>query len=197
VDKKPGEKTPSREDKEPISEKPTKPKIPPDLIDKEPIDVGFGISIHIIRYLDYLRQKIYNYISENNEHYSLFCYRKVLPKAKKEFDPIDHLSNIMGASVGGSREAVDRGWLPFTRQIGQTGKTVSPRCLLTLGISGAIQFLKGIEDAQFIIAVNTDKDAPIFSVADLKILGDLHEIVMALNRHIEQLRSSQLEHQPK
>jgi len=90
------------------------------------------------------------------------------------------LAERLGASVGGSREAVDRGWLPFTQQIGQTGRTIAPRCLVALGISGATQFLSGVKDAESVVAVNHDLKAPIFNYADLKVLGDLHQVVDAL-----------------
>jgi electron transfer flavoprotein alpha subunit len=101
------------------------------------------------------------------------------------FQRIDRLSQLTGAAVAGSREAVNRGWVSSTQQIGQTGKDVAPRLLIALGISGAIQFLKGMEDAQSVIAVNTDKNAPIFNIADLKIVGDLHEVLCALIQALE------------
>jgi len=112
---------------------------------------------------------------------------------QKQFELIHELSDVLEASVGGSREAIDRKWLHFNRQIGQTGKTVSPMCLITVGISGAIQFLKGIEDAKYVLAINNDKRASIFNYADLKILGDLHEIVPVLIKYIEQLDNSNVE----
>ena len=116
---------------------------------------------------------------------------------KESFESLYQLADLMAAVVGGSREAVDRGWIPYPRQIGQTGKTVSPRCLIALGISGAIQFIKGMEDSESVIAVNTDKKAPIFNVADMKILGDLQEIVPALIKYIKQLQSNQVENHSK
>jgi len=113
---------------------------------------------------------------------------------REGFQLIDRLSQLAGGGVAGSREAVDRGWVPYERQIGQTGKNVSPRCLIALGISGAIQFLKGMEDSQSVIAVNTDKNAPIFNIADLKIVGDLHEILPALIRAFERALVPQVKH---
>jgi electron transfer flavoprotein alpha subunit len=105
---------------------------------------------------------------------------------RQEFQRIDRLAQLTGAGVGGSREAVSRGWVSSEQQIGQTGKDVAPRLLIALGISGAIQFLKGMEDAQSVVAVNTDKNAPIFNLADLKIVGDLHEVISALIHTLEQ-----------
>ena len=113
---------------------------------------------------------------------------------REEFRRIDRLSQLTGAGVAGSREAVNRGWIPYERQIGQTGKTVSPRLLIALGISGAIQFLKGMEDAQSVVAVNTDRNAPIFNIADLKIVGDLHEILSALIQALESTLVPQVKH---
>jgi electron transfer flavoprotein alpha subunit len=110
------------------------------------------------------------------------------------FRLIDKLSQLLGAGVAGSREAVDRGWVSYERQIGQTGKNVSPRCLIALGISGAIQFLKGMEDAQSVVAINTDKNAPIFNIADLKIVGDLHEILPVLIQALERALVPKLRH---
>jgi electron transfer flavoprotein alpha subunit len=113
---------------------------------------------------------------------------------REGFRLIDRLSQLTDAGVAGSREAVDRGWVSYERQIGQTGKNVSPRCLIALGISGAIQFLKGMEDAQRVVAINTDKNAPIFNIADLKIVGDLHEILPVLILALERTSVSEVKH---
>jgi electron transfer flavoprotein alpha subunit len=113
---------------------------------------------------------------------------------REGFQRIDRLSQLTGAGVAGSREAVSRGWVSNEQQIGQTGKDVAPRLLIALGISGAIQFLKGMEDAQSVIAVNTDKNAPIFNIADLKIVADLHEVISALIQALERIIISQEKH---
>jgi electron transfer flavoprotein alpha subunit len=114
---------------------------------------------------------------------------------RQAFQRIDRLAQLTGAAgVGGSREAVLRGWVSNEQQIGQTGKEVAPRLLIALGISGAIQFLKGMEDAQSVIAVNTDKNAPIFNIADLKIVGDLHEVLSALIHTLERTVVAQENH---
>jgi len=109
------------------------------------------------------------------------------------FARLQRLAELLGASLGGSREAVDRGWLPHSGQIGQTGKTVTPRCLIALGISGAIQFLKGMDESQFVVAVNTDPKAPIFNAADLKVAADLEQVVPALIDRLAERASTEAE----
>lgn len=90
---------------------------------------------------------------------------------------IEEFAEVLGASIGGTRPAVDNGLIPFERQIGITGKTVEPKCLVACGVSGAREFLSGMEKTRFIIAINNDADAPIFSVANVGILGTICKVV--------------------
>lgn len=136
------------------------------------------------------RVKFLDFVTDQSSHVNIAAADIIVSAGRGISDPknltmVEELADLLGGAVGATRSAVDAGWINYSHQVGQTGRTVAPKLYIALGVSGAIQHLVGMQSSEFIVAVNKDPNAPIFKVADVGIVGDVFEIVPKLISEIK------------
>ena len=140
-----------------------------------------------------LKVKVVNRVKEETQGVKLEDAEAVVAGGRgvgsaQNFEMVRALAQVLGGAVGGTRVAIDEGWLPATLQVGQTGKIVAPKLYIAVGLSGAIQHIAGILGSKYIVAVNKDPEANIFKVARFGIVGDFKEVLPALTEKIKSLK---------
>jgi len=136
------------------------------------------------------RTKLLNFVADLTEKVKLEDADIIVSGGRglgkpENFQLIRELAAALGAAVGSSRPCVDEGWIPYSHQVGQTGKTVCPKLYIAVGISGAVQHMAGMQTSDCIIAINDDPEAPIFQIATYGIVGDLFKIVPLITEQLK------------
>jgi electron transfer flavoprotein alpha subunit len=162
-------------------------------LERDPSKIGKIIEEEIDLKEEDMRTKVLKIVKDVTKKASLADAHVVVAGGKgmgdiQGFQLIHELADAIGASVGGTRDVVEAGWLPHELQVGQTGETITPKIYFAIGISGAIQHVVGMKNSEFIIAINKDPNAPIFDVATYGIVGDAIEIVPKLIEQFKELR---------
>ncbi|PAE25286.1 MULTISPECIES: electron transfer flavoprotein subunit alpha/FixB family protein [Bacillaceae] len=162
-------------------------------MDPDPDRHGEVIEEPITLKEDEMRTKVIKIVKDVTKKVNLAEAHVVVAGGKgmgdlQNFQLIHELADTIGATVGGTRDVVEAGWLPHEQQVGQTGETITPKIYFAIGISGAIQHVVGMKNSEFIIAINKDPQAPIFDVATYGIVGDALEIVPKLIKEFKEAR---------
>ncbi|MCM3705822.1 MULTISPECIES: electron transfer flavoprotein subunit alpha/FixB family protein [Cytobacillus] len=162
-------------------------------MDPDPDRHGEVIEEAITLKEDDMRTKVIKIVKDVTKKVNLAEAHVVVAGGKgmgdiQNFQMIHELADTIGATVGGTRDVVEAGWLPHEQQVGQTGETITPKIYFAIGISGAIQHVVGMKNSEFIIAINKDPQAPIFDVATYGIVGDALEIVPKLIKEFKEAR---------
>jgi len=162
-------------------------------LDRDPARTGEIVRVEVPPHLLETEMRFEQFVPDTSQGMAIEDAEVIVAggrglKNAEGFEILGRLARLLDGSVGASRAAVDRGWQPYPRQIGLSGKTVAPELYIACGISGAIQHLAGMQTARNIIAINNDPEAQIFQVADLSIVGDAFELLPAI---LEQLEARQ------
>ncbi|MDX9864506.1 MAG: electron transfer flavoprotein subunit alpha/FixB family protein [Anaerolineaceae bacterium] len=161
------------------------------LPDADPSRTGEIITVTVPAKALASRMKFEKYASEGTNTASLeeanIVVSSGLGLQPEKFPLVEDLANALGAVMGSSRPPVDHGWQPYVRQVGLSGRTISPELYVACGISGAVQHLAGIQTAKNIIAINSDPEAPIFQVADFGIVGDVDDVLPVLKKYVDEM----------